>query len=160
LMMALRKTGLTPDKELTMSKAKRKNTTPAKNPDAELFRLHDRFCAAYEKMKKYDVPGKSDLSTGTKEGKRLHRKWESASNVAFDRGRAVIDALALTLEGMLMKLHIAGFVITGTKRGTFSGPYKSGTRLWEPGGLYGDDDEIAIIVSLRDDLHRFAGRLA
>jgi hypothetical protein len=77
-----------------MSQAKRKNTIQAKNPDAELFRLHDRFCAAYDKMKQYDRPGKNDgsLPTGTKEQKALHRKWESASNVAFERGRIVIDA--------------------------------------------------------------------
>jgi hypothetical protein len=110
-------------------------------------------------MKQYDRPGKSDgsLPTGTKGQKALHRKWESASNVAFERGRIVIDAPALTLEGMLMKLHVAGCVITDSKPGTFSGPYQSGGPLWKP-GKFADGDEIAIIVSLRDDLQRLAGR--
>ena len=56
-----------------------------------------------------------------------------------------------------MKLHIAGFAITDTKPGTFTGPYRSNIRLWEP-GKFVEGEEIAIIVSLRDDLHRFAGR--
>lgn len=140
-----------------MSKAKRKNTT-AKTADADLFKLHDKFCAAYGKMKEYD---KVKDERGTKEQKALHRKWERAASVAFDKARAVIDAPAFTLEGMLMKLHISGFAITDTKPGTFTGPYQSGTRLrlWEP-GKFAESDEVAIIISLRDDLHRFAGRLA
>jgi hypothetical protein len=147
-----------------MSQAKRKNTIQVKNPDAELFNLHDRFCAAYGKMKKYDTPSTSNgsLSTGTKEEKRLHRKWEAACEVAFRKARAVLEAPAYTLEGMLTKLHVAGFSIIHTKPGTFTGPdYRSGTRLWEP-GTFGDDqsEEMALIVSLRDDLHRFAGRRA
>jgi hypothetical protein len=145
-----------------MSKAKRKNTIQAKNPDAELFKLHDQFRVAYQKMKKDDTPRASNgsLSSGTKEEKRLHRKWTAAADIAFERGRAVMEAPALTLEGMLMKLHVAGFVMTDTKRGTFSGPYEPGVPLWEPGGLSGVSDEMAIIASLRDDLHRFAGRRA
>ncbi len=82
-----------------------------KSPDEELFRLHEQFYAAYQKMQKHEVPGKGNgsLSTGTKEEKRLPRKWENAVNVAFEKGRAVVDAPALTLDGMLMKLHVTGF---------------------------------------------------
>jgi hypothetical protein len=133
------------------------------NPDMELFKLHKQFCAAYGKMKKYDdAPGTDNgsLTTATKEEKRSHRKWERASVVAFEKARAVIEAPAFTLEGMLMKLHVTGFSITDTKPGTFTGPhYRSGTRLWEPGKFAHDQsEEMAIILSLRDDLHRFAGR--
>jgi hypothetical protein len=32
-------------------------------------------------------------------------------------------APALTLEGMLMKIHVAGFTLGYTKPGTFSAPY-------------------------------------
>jgi hypothetical protein len=59
---------------------------------------------------------------------------------------------------MLLKLHVAGFPIISTKPGTFTGPdYRSGTPLWEPGQLADGSDELAIILSIRDDLHRFAG---
>ena len=140
-----------------MAKAKLK-----KSQDAELFKLHDRFCAAYRKMKKYnDAPGRDrgSLSTATKEEKRTHRKWENADSIAFEKARAVIEAPAYTLEGMLLKLHVAGFSLTSTKPGTFTGPdYRSGTRQWEPGILADGSDELAIILSLRDDLYRFAGR--
>lgn len=56
-----------------------------------------------------------------------------------------------------MKLHVAGFAITDTEPGAFTGPYRSNIGLWEP-GKFVEGEEIAIIVSLRDDLHRFAGR--
>jgi hypothetical protein len=55
-----------------------------------------------------------------------------------------------------MKLHVAGFAITGAKPVT--GPYR-GNPLWEP-GRFADSEEVSIVVSLRDDLHRFAGRRA
>jgi hypothetical protein len=61
---------------------------------------------------------------------------------------------------MLTKLHVAGFAITDTKPGTFTSPhYRSATKLWEA-GKFAQSEEVAIIVSLRDDLHRFAGRTA
>jgi hypothetical protein len=133
-----------------------------KSPNADLFKLHDRFCAAYRKMKKCGVALRRDegsLSTATKAQKKIHRKWESVGDIAFEKARAVIEAPAYTLEGMLLKLHVAGFSIISTKPDTFTGPeYRSGTRLWEPGKLANDSDELAIILSLREDLHRFAGK--
>lgn len=68
---------------------------------------------------------------------------------------------ALTLEGMLMKIHVAGFNFNHTKPDTFSAPYHGmlcGDRSpqhWEPTS---DSDELALIASIRADLHRFAGR--
>ena len=56
-----------------------------------------------------------------------------------------------------MKLHVAGFAITGTKPGTFTGPYQGNNPLWEP-GPFAEGEEVTIIVSLRNDLHRLVGR--
>jgi hypothetical protein len=55
--------------------------------------------------------GRNDgsLPTGTKEQKAAHRKWVRDVDDATNRARAVIDAPALTLGGMLMKIHVAGF---------------------------------------------------
>jgi hypothetical protein len=60
-----------------------------------------------------------------------------------------------------MKVHVAGFNINDTKPGTFSAPYhgmkvKQGSSSGRPAENR-DSDELALIVSLRDDLHRFAG---
>lgn len=144
-----------------MAQAKRKNTTAyAQTADANLFKLHDAFCKAHATMLQLRAiggGGNGSLSSATKEEKAIERKWERAADDAFTKARAVIDTPALTLEGMLMKLHVAGFSITDTKPDTFNGPYRSGVRLWEP-GKFAEGDEIAIIVSLRDDLHRFSGR--
>jgi hypothetical protein len=141
-----------------MARAKRENTT--KTADAELFKRHDAFAKSYAKMTALadqDATGEGSLSTGTKRQKTVHRKWEAAADDAFEKARVVIETTASTLEGMLMKLHVAGFAITDTKVGTFTGPYRSNIRLWEP-GKFAEGEEIAIIVSLRNDLHRFAGR--
>jgi hypothetical protein len=65
---------------------------------------------------------------------------------------------------MLMKIHVAGFTLDDTKAGTFSTPYhgmicKNGPQHWEP-GKFVKRDEVALMVSLRDDLHRVLGRRA
>ena len=62
-----------------------------------------------------------------------------------------------------MKIHIAGFAFDHTKLGTFSAPYHglicaSGKpQQWEPHESW-ESSEIDLIVSLRDDLERFAGK--
>jgi hypothetical protein len=138
---------------------------PASNSDtadAELFKLHDDFCGAYAKMIKLGEQGgggAGSLDSGTRKEKAINRKWERAAEVAFRKARCVIDAPAMTLEGMLMKFHVAGFLIDDTKRGTFSMPYHSSIREWEP-GKFCEGDEVAALVSLRSDLQRFAGRMA
>ena len=76
------------------------------------------------------------------------------------RARAVIAAPAFTLEGMLMKIHVAGFAFDDIK--SFSAPYhgmqcETGIQQWEADkGTV--KDELALIVSIRNDLHRLMGR--
>jgi hypothetical protein len=149
-----------------MARAKQKNTTAfATTADAKLFKLHDTFVKAYATMQQYKGgAGAGSLPTGTKEERALYRKWQRALDDATQKARAVVDAPAVTLEGMLMKIHVAGFTLSHTKPGTFSVPYhgmlcKNGPQSWEP-GKFSEEDEIALIVSLRDDLHRFSGRRA
>jgi hypothetical protein len=158
-----------------MPKATRKNITKSKTPpregtayaktaDAELFRLHDKFCKAYVDVLFYRQAGgggAGSVNSGTKAEKAAHRKWERACDDATERARAIINAPALTLEGMLMKIQIAGFNFTYTKPGTFTAPYhgmicEGGLpQHWEPAR---DDDELVLIDSIRNDLHRFSGR--
>ena len=79
-----------------MSKIKRKHITAyAKTADAELFRLHDKFCKAYAAVLFYrngGGGGAGSLDSGTKEEKAAQRKWERACNDATDKARTVIDA--------------------------------------------------------------------
>jgi hypothetical protein len=149
-----------------MPKAKRKHITSAyaQTADAELFRLHDKFVEAYVSVlfyRKGGGGGAGSVNGSTKKEKAAQRKWERACDDATERARAVINAPALTLEGMLMKIHVAGFNFTYTKPDTFSAPYhgmicEGGLpQHWEPSE---DRDELALIASIRSDLHRFAGR--
>jgi hypothetical protein len=140
-----------------MARAKRKNIT--KTADAELFKRHDAFAKSYAREEKLHTPSaiRGSGSKSTKQDQAAHRKWEEAASDAFDMACVVVESSASTLEGMLMKLHVAGFVIRGTKPGTFTGPYRGNNPLWEPGS-FAEGEEITIITSLRNDLHRFAGR--
>jgi hypothetical protein len=82
-----------------MAQAKRKNTTAfAKTADAKLFKLHDTFYKAYETMQQYE---------GGEEESPFYRKWQRAVDDATKKARAIVAAPALTLEGMLMKIHVA-----------------------------------------------------
>src|SRR5258708_7934674 len=107
-----------------MAKAKAKNTTAfATIADAKLFKLHDTFVKAYATMQQYEGGARVSSSSRTKEEAALYRKWQRAVDDATQKARAVVDAPAVTLEGMLMKIHVAGFTLTHTKPGTFSAPY-------------------------------------
>jgi hypothetical protein len=149
-----------------MRKAKQKHQTAyAQTADAEIFRLHDKFCDAYVTVlfhRKAGGGGAGSLASGTKAEKAVQRKFERACDEATERARAVINAPALTLEGMLMKIHVAGFNFTYIKPDTFSAPYHGMVcegRLpqhWEPSEK--DRDELVLIASIRNDLHRFAGK--
>jgi hypothetical protein len=112
-----------------MARAKRKITT--KIADTELFERHDAFAKSYAKMKKLDTPAASRGSgpKSTKQDQAAFRKWEAAASDAFEKARVVVETRASTLEGMLMKLHVAGFAITGTKPGTFTGPFRGNNPL-------------------------------
>jgi hypothetical protein len=149
-----------------MAKAKRKHITSAyaQTADAELFRLHDRFVDAYVSVlfyRKAGGGGAGSVNSATKAEKAAQRKWERACDDATERARAIINAPALTLEGMLMKIHVAGFNFTYIKPDTFSAPYhgmicEGGLpQHWEPSS---DKDELVLIASIRNDLHRFAGK--
>ncbi len=108
--------------------------------------------------------GSSTPAKPTKEEKALERKWDRAVNVAFDKARAVVEAPAYTLEGMLMKIHIAGFTVPRRKKDSFSAPYHGmicgdgKPQQWEAPEDVELEDETALILSLRADLQRFAGR--
>jgi hypothetical protein len=148
-----------------MAQAKRKYTTAfAQTADAKLFKLHDAFVKAYETMRQHEGGAGVSPSSPTKIDKVLYRKWLRAVDDATEKARAVVAAPAMTIEGMLMKIHIGGFATDHMKRGTFSVPYhgmicKNGPQHWEP-GKFARGDEVALIVSIRNDLHRLSGRRA
>jgi hypothetical protein len=147
-------------------KAKKLKSGYATTADAELFRLHDKFVDAYVSVlfyRKAGGGGAGSLGTATKAEKATQRKWERAVDDATERARAVINAPALTLEGRLMKIHVAGFNFTYIKPDTFSAPYHGMVCVggipqhWEPSE---ERDELVLIASIRNDLHRFSGRRA
>jgi hypothetical protein len=150
-----------------MTSGKRNTKSPPIAPrittaDDALFKLHDAFCRAYANMLSLRGGGNTPVNNPTKEEKALERKWTRAVDVATDKARAIIDAPAHTLEGMLMKIHVSGFAFTSVRAGTFSAPYHglmcaNGRQQWEPSDKIEISDEIALITSLRNDLHRLTG---
>jgi hypothetical protein len=152
-----------------MTSGKRNTKSPPIAPrittaDDALFRLHDAFCRAYSDMLSLRGGSNTPVNNPTKEEKALERKWTRAVDIAVAKARAVIDAPAYTLEGMLMKIHVSGFNFTSVRAGTFSAPYWRACQVphrdreqWEPSDKLDISDEIALIRSLRNDLQRFAG---
>lgn len=70
----------------------------------------------------------------------------------------ILRARANTIDGMLMKMHVAGFLI-GPAKGTFSVETKSGRRRWKL-PYTPKTPELRLILSLRDDLQRFCEKEA
>lgn len=147
--------------------AKGKTTTlRIKTADDALFRLHDNFGRAYATMLSLHGGSNVPVKNATKEEKALERKWTRAVDIATEKARAVVKAPAHTLEGMLTKIHVAGFTFDDFKRGSFSMPYhglicaNGKPQQWEPTEVFEPRDETKLIVSLRADLQRFAGRRA
>lgn len=154
---------------MTKSKASAKATsTPIKTADAALWALHNNFCKAYATMLSLEAAGggNTPIKNATKKEKAIERKYVHAIGAATEKARAVVDAPAYTLEGMLMKIHVGGFTLDFFKAGSFSAPYhgmicaNGKPQQWELSEVIGTSDEAALIVSLRADLQRFAGRRA
>jgi hypothetical protein len=149
---------------MLMARAKRKTTTSTvKTADDALFKLHDNFCKAYSAVLSLQAGSRINAAIATPQEKALERKWNRAVDIAFDKARLVAEAPAHTLEGMLMKIHITGFCVDYRKKDSFSAPYHGQIcadgkpQQWEPREDF-DDEKLALIVSLRADLQRFAGR--
>src|SRR5262249_50371233 len=121
------------------------------------------FCKAYSGMLSLKAGANVPIKSPTKEERSLYRKWNRAVDQAYERAYEVIAAPAYTLEGMLMKLHIVGFTIDYRKKDSFTAPYHGmiGSN-GKPQGWEMQEDAypspLSLIVSLRDDLQRFAGR--
>lgn len=122
--------------------------------DEVLWSLYDKFERAYFRMKLLDTPESREgtLSTSTPEAKKAHKKWERAGNAAFRAGRRVLAEPALTGDGLLMKIHVAGFEFDA-QAGTFTMPYRGlQTQDWRPSRF--SPDEAHFIVSIGEDLKR------
>jgi hypothetical protein len=148
-----------------MAPAKRKTTTAyAKTADADLFKLHDKFCKAYSDMLSLQAGAAVDHETATKAERALERNWNRSVDVAFQKARAVAEAPAFTLEGMLMKIHVTGFTMDYREKDSFSAPYhgqicsNGKPQQWELREDFDHSEEAVLIVSLRSDLHRLMGR--
>jgi hypothetical protein len=122
--------------------------------DELLWALYDKFERAYNRMKLLDTPEamKGSLSTSTPEQQKAFKKWERAGNSAFRAARRVLAESALTNDGLLMKIHVAGFEFDA-QQGTFTMPYRGlQTPDWSPSRF--STDEAHFIVSIGEDLKR------
>lgn len=130
--------------------------------DRLLWKRYEKFAEAYATLKSLDT---KDAAAGsgpncTAEQKRAFKKWEAAITLADRAARKVISTPANTIQGMLMKIHLAGFLSDGCAAGTFSMPYRGiaadgEPQFWQPNRI-GENrsDEFKLVLCLRDDLHR------
>ncbi|MFB6449070.1 hypothetical protein [Bradyrhizobium tunisiense] len=122
--------------------------------DEHLWSLYDNFERAYNRMKSLETPEASAGSgrDATPEQKAAHRRWERACSGAFRAARRVMSEPALTGNGLLMKLHVAGFELD-TAKGTFTMPYRGvETPAWRAGRF--SDAGAEFVASIAEDLRR------
>ncbi|MEY9465832.1 gas vesicle protein [Bradyrhizobium ottawaense] len=122
--------------------------------DDRLWSLYAEFERAYNRMKALET---SEASAGsgrdaTPEQKAAHRQWERACSRAFRAARRVMAEPALTGNGLLMKIHVAGFELD-TAKGTFTMPYRGiDTPAWRAGQF--SDAGAEFVASIAEDLRR------
>lgn len=123
--------------------------------DRELQKAYRVFERAYTAMKTADTKEASAGSglSATPEQTTAHKAWEKASEKAFKAAHAVMVTPCSTIEGMLLKIQVAGFHIADAQ-GKPS-PFADQPD-WTPAHSYfsGDPETVAMICSLRDDLRR------
>lgn len=136
-----------PDRSLSASRA----------TDVELWQLHDKFCVEHGKLMALD---NADTEAGdpahkhaTPSQRRSFRNWEKQLYRTDAAAMKVVRARASSIDGMLTKMNVVGFLI-GPAKGTFSVVTKSGRRRWKL-PYTPKTPELKLILSLRDDLRRF-----
>jgi len=122
--------------------------------DERLWSLYDKFESAYDRMQALDTPEAMAGSgpNATPPEKVAHKKWERAGNAAFRAARRVLGEPAVTGDGLLLKIHAAGFEFDA-KCGTFTMPYRGfNTPKWTLGRF--SNGEAEFIAGIGDDLRR------
>ncbi|SHM40662.1 hypothetical protein [Bradyrhizobium lablabi] len=122
--------------------------------DGRLWSLYDKFERAYNRMNELDTPEAREGSGPhvTPEQLAAHKKWERAGNAAFKAARRVMFEPAFTGDGLLMKIHVAGFDLDAAKD-TFTMPYRGfSSPCWEAGRFSSDGADF--VVAIGEDLRR------
>lgn len=122
--------------------------------DEQLWSLYDNFERAYNRMKSLETAEASAGSgrEATPEQKSAHKRWEHAASSAFRAARRVMAEPAHTRNGLLMKIHVAGFDLD-TAKGTFTMPYRGiDSPAWKAGRF--SDAGADFVASIADDLRR------
>lgn len=151
-------------RELRNSKQRRPAITTGidRTGDAKLWKLHDEFCCEYAKLKKLDTR-EANAGSGLKasaSARRAFKKWEDQLSVTDALARRIASSRAFTLDGMLMKIQVAGSVFDWVGKSYEHRSYTAHEGLWVPNPrpLSPHSDEDLLIVSLRADLLRLQAR--
>lgn len=130
--------------------------------DARIWKLHDEFCREYAKLKKLDTREASagSAAKAPASARRAFKKWEDQLSVTDRAARRIAASRAFTLDGMLMKIQVAGSVFDWVGKSYEHRSYTAHEGLWMPNPrpLSPHSDEDLLIVSLRADLLRLQAR--
>jgi hypothetical protein len=85
--------------------------------DERLWSLYEKFERAYFKMigRYSEEADRGSGSNPTAEQKTAHKKWERALTAADNAAKRVVSEPAQTGDGLLMKIHVAGFLFAAAK---------------------------------------------
>ena len=132
--------------------------------DPALFAAYQKFTEAYEQAQAARTAD-SDAGSGgnaTPEQKRAHEYWEQLLGRSEELARELTATPAQTIEGMLLKIHIAGYwqekpgkafkPLLGAPDWVLLPPHRRDDNGW----AFCTDDQ-ALLAGLRDDLRRLGG---
>lgn len=132
-----------------------KQTIPTTG-DAKFWKLHDLFSIEHAKLRALDTP-LARQEGGSPAAEAAHAAWEAQLQVADAVARRVAATRTFTIEGMLAKIQVCGFVFDWVGR-TFR--HNAGEpSMWEavPRSYSPATEEQLLIVSLRADLLHLRG---
>lgn len=119
--------------------------------DQALANRYAKFVKAREAVMAARKLPMTDLSTGTDVQRQNHRAWERLLDKAHKEGEAIAKTPAHTIEGMLLKIRVFGY-IAGNHNATLDELDR-----WEGGDLIQGEEETSLITTLRSDLLRLQG---
>lgn len=127
--------------------------------DVRFWALYDTFSHEHAKLTKLDTP-LSRQEKGSPAAVAAHEAWQEQLRITDAVARRIATARTYTLEGMLAKIQVAGFVFDWVGQSFQHDPDAAANPHWEaaPRHYAPHSEEQLLIISLRADLLRLRAR--
>ncbi|CAN5192289.1 hypothetical protein BH10PSE11_BH10PSE11_08260 [soil metagenome] len=121
--------------------------------DVRFWRLYDEFSREHTELEKLNTP-LARQEKGSPAAIAAHEAWQVQLRITDAVARRIATARTYTLEGMLAKIQVTGFVFDWVGRSFQHDPDAAANPHWEaaPRHYAPHSEEQLLIISLRADL--------